>query len=196
MLSITPSLYNAYYWYAIKDHGSKEDFLRVLRKERTEPTVAMQMGIDFENHVRDICEGRAAPSDDNASKLADIVRGGIWQPWLGREYKGLWLYGRADVIKCDTIYDIKVCDSYDDFGKYQYSLQHHIYSYCTEIKKFVYAINERKKTVDYLFFEPYHFDYAAMEDMDIKINDLIGFINNNDEFKKEFESKWRRQESN
>ena len=137
MLSITPSLYSAYYWYAIKDYGTKEDFLRVLRKEPSEPSAAMQAGIEFEDHVRNICEGRVAPTEDNASKLAKIVEGGIWQPWVGREYKGLWLYGRADVIKCDTIYDIKVCEKYD-FGKYQYSLQHHIYSYCTEISTFIY----------------------------------------------------------
>ena len=191
MLSITPSLYNAYYWYAVKDHGTKEDFLRVLRKEPSEPNEAMRAGIAFEDNVRDICEGRGAPTDDNASKLANILEGGIWQPTLGREFKGLWLYGRADVIKCDTIYDIKVCESYD-FGKYRYSLQHHIYSYCTEISKFVYAVSEQKKTVDYLFFEAYHFDTAATEDMEIKINDLIGFINNNDEFRREYEAKWQR----
>lgn len=189
MLTVTPSLYSAYYWYAVKDYGSKEDFLKVLRKEKTEPTESAKAGIEFEDRVLKICEGLITPCDDVASEIADIVRGGIWQPWVGREYKGLWLYGRADVIKCSTIYDIKTCDSYD-FNKYQYSLQHHIYSYCTEISKMVYLVNEKKKTKAELFFEEYNFDNAAMEDMESKINDLLGFINGNTEFKKEYEAKW------
>ena len=189
MLTITPSLYSAYYWYAIKDYGSKEDFLRVLRKEPSEPTPSIQAGIDFEDRVHNICEGLITPCDDVASEIADIVRGGIWQPWVGREYKGLWLYGRADVIKCDTIYDIKVCDKYE-LGKYQYSIQHWIYSYCTEISKVVYLVNEKKKTKEELFFEEYYLDNTAIEDMESKINDFIGFINGNDEFRREYEARW------
>ena len=194
MLSVTPSLYNAYYWYALKDYGDKEDFLKVLRKEKTEPTESAKAGIEFEDRVLKICEGLLAPCGDVASQIAEIVRGGIWQPWLGREYNGLWLYGRADVIKCDTIYDIKLCEKHE-LGKYNYSLQHHIYSYCTEISKVVYLICERKKSgEESLHFEEYNFDKYAMEEMKSKISDLLGFIEGNEEFKREYEERWKAQE--
>ena len=53
---VTPSLFSSYYWYAIKDYGEMEGFLKVLHREKTPPTESQQAGIDFEDKIRAVCE--------------------------------------------------------------------------------------------------------------------------------------------
>jgi len=187
MLSITPSLYSAFYYYAVKDLGkTKEDFLKVLRKEPSEPTESMLAGIQLEDRIKDIADGVTPFSNNIESEVAKIVEGGTWQYKLGKEFNGYYLYGRADVIKGDTIYDIKFCNSYD-LNKYEYSIQHLIYCYAMGINKFRYLIVEKGKN---LYTEDYYFDKYSHAKLLARTQELIGFIDGYQEFKEIFESNW------
>lgn len=187
MLSITPSLYNTYYYYAVKNYKSKEDFLKVLRKEPSEPTEIMIKGIQLEDRIRDISEGKIPFSDDVESEVARIVQGGIWQCNVGKEFDGYYLYGRADVIKGDTVYDIKFCKNDYELNKYEYSIQHLVYCYATGINKFRYLVVEKGKN---LYVEDYYLDNYTLNTLQSRVHSLISFIDFNDEFRKEYRSKW------
>ena len=115
MLLVTPSLLNSFLYYTDYDVGFSEndltdnvrkDFLRTLSRTKSEPTEAMQKGIDFENEVYSICNGNNSDCKP-AIEIANIVKGGLWQQTLKKEFGQYLLYARADVVKADTIYDIK-----------------------------------------------------------------------------------------
>ena len=115
---------------------SKEDFLRVLRREPTPTTEAMQNGIDFEDMVTSIANGADWQTDKEhrwynaAAKVADFVRGGAFQFKARKQIEvagtQILLYGILDVLKAGTIFDIKFSKSYDR-GKYVDSTQHPTY---------------------------------------------------------------------
>lgn len=128
------------------------EFMLTLRREPTPVTPAIQNGIDFENLITDIVNGKdvswfvedkvnpvsgevtgykAYPKwYDAALKAADIIRGSVLQ------YKAqktvtvdgleLVLYGRLDAMKAGHIYDIKFSSGYER-GKYIDSTQHPVY---------------------------------------------------------------------
>lgn len=158
---ITHSLLSSWL-YSLKDNPysdattedtSKEDFLRVLRREPTPTNEAMQNGIDFENLVTSICMfeqpaqtsllGNAPRPEDllpdsirknpwfePAYKVAQIVHGGQFQyvatKRITLEGMDLLLYGRLDVLHAGGIFDIKFSKGYDR-GKYIDSTQHPMY---------------------------------------------------------------------
>lgn len=158
---------NPYDDATVEDH-SQEDFLRTLRREPSETTEAMQNGIDFENLVTAICEGQevrklimSGPCNPNngeamesyeypkwydaAVTVADIVKGGAFQYATSRtiqiEDMEILLYGRLDVLKAGTIFDIKFSKSYDR-GKYFGSTQHPMYfAIVPESEEFTYVIS-------------------------------------------------------
>lgn len=125
------------------------DFMHTLRREHTETTEAQQRGIDFENLVTDICYGRGDRSNkwwDAASHIADIVRGGQFQYRAKKQIevagKSVVLYGRLDVLKAGTIYDIKYAGKYDR-GKFVDSTQHPAYLLLVpEATKFEYLVSD------------------------------------------------------
>ena len=148
-----------------------EDFMKVLRREPRETTEAMQNGIEFENLVTDIVSGKFAPafsSDgsvnqssygdgevmgytkyprwyDAATRIADIVRGGILQYKARKEVSvrgtTVLLYGVLDVLKAGEIYDIKFSKSYSR-GKYFDSTQHPMYfELVPEATEFTYLVS-------------------------------------------------------
>lgn len=150
-----------------QEDTSKEDFLRVLRREPTPTTEAMQNGIDFENLVTDIVNGKfeaeimSVTQEPNSGELiearkypkwfgaavqvADIVRGGQLQ-YVAKETvrvrdTDLLLYGRLDALKAGQIYDIKFSKGYDR-GKYYDSTQHPMYlELIPEAKAFTYLVS-------------------------------------------------------
>ena len=82
------------------------EFMLTLRREPTPTTEAMQNGIDFENLVTDIINGRADPNDPwhaAAEKVARRCAGGVLQYKAKKivEVGGmsLLLYGRLDCLK-------------------------------------------------------------------------------------------------
>lgn len=129
-----------------RDHYA--EFLDVLNRVPTPTTEAMQNGIDFEDTVMSFVNGvpnLGGKWDDAAERIARIVRGGQFQ------YKAkktvtvggirFLLYGRLDVLKAGTIYDIKFSKSYDR-GKYFSSTQHPLYlKLIPEAREFTYLIS-------------------------------------------------------
>lgn len=64
---------------------------------------------------------------------------------IGTAYGDVLLYGYADEIRQDVVYDIKTCKQYQ-FGKYEHHWQRYIYPYClveskemTEVREFEYT---------------------------------------------------------
>lgn len=147
-LLITQSLLSAWqYMYKARDAfpydeekadaaeaKAEEDFLRVLRRERGEPSPAMLAGRDFEALCYDIADGRFRPefrfsgeyeanggevmgvpcfppTYDGALQIARIINGGVWQAKLSKRVRvggtEFLLYGILDALKAGTIYDIK-----------------------------------------------------------------------------------------
>lgn len=124
------------------------EFLRVLRREPTPTTEAMQKGIDFENLVTDIVHNYGNRFDkwfDAASKVAQIIRGGVLQFRAKREIQvdgiPVLLYGRLDCLKAGEIFDIKFSSGYER-GKYCDSTQHPAYlEIVPEAMQFTYLVS-------------------------------------------------------
>ncbi len=193
---ITPSLYNAYTYYAktnFEIYGDKaeeieakalQDWLNTLNKVKTPTNEILQRGIDFENAVRAITEGCPA-EHENATDVAEIVKDGMWQVKLSKKVSNYVLYGIADVIKRDTVYDIKRVTSYD-CPKYEQSIQHLIYLECSGLENFEYLVSDGKN----LYREYYHKDTDNLDRLIGRIDNMVGFIKGNDEFYQAFENNW------
>lgn len=138
------------YRYAAQDSiKAREDFLATLRRERSEPNAAMKDGLAFEELVTAFCEGRGASGhhwERGVAGVGSIVMGGQFQVKVSRaaEIDGipLLLYGRLDVLRAGTIYDIKFSRAYRP-GKYLSSPQHPMYFACEPAaSRFVYVISD------------------------------------------------------
>lgn len=114
---------------------AEESFLRVLNRVPTETTEAMQRGINFENAVYSCCEAPEGEYEPTARKIADTVRGGLWQvkAYKDKNIGGydFLLYARCDVVKAGRIIDIKRVENYE-VGKYLSSPQHPMYFECVD----------------------------------------------------------------
>ena len=193
---ITPGLYNSYIYYVGTDfekYGdkaseieakAKQDFINCLSKIYTSNEI-LERGIAFENSVNDICNGLPVEPMENAKDVADIVGKGIWQQKLCKTVGDYVLYGKADVIRGDTIYDIKRVNSYD-LNKYQNSIQHLLYMECSGIENFKYVVSTGKE----VFIEYYHKDADNLEKLLSRINEMIGFIRQTPKFNAAFEKNW------
>jgi len=197
---ITPTLINSYQYY-INDEfkspaDSRADFLKTLSKEKFEPTKAMQKGIDFENDIKKLCDNILLDKKENidyeviCNDIATIVKDGLWQETCKKELKignqEFLLYGKMDVIKRDTIYDIKYTSNYE-LGKFLGSAQHLIYLYCTGLPKFKYLVSNGKD----FWIEDYFNNVNIENEIKSKINDFLSYLENDSEAKNLFETKWR-----
>lgn len=144
------SLKENLYADATMEDSSKEDFLRVLRREPTPTTEAMQNGIDFENLVTAIVNEDDVepemPWADAASQIAEIIKKGQLQLSASKHVKvhgmEILLYGRLDALKAGQIFDIKFSKSYNR-GKYIDSTQHPMYlELIPEAENFTYLISD------------------------------------------------------
>ena len=119
-----------------------------LRREPTPTNEAMQKGIDFENLVTAITEGRGDSKSkwyEAADEVAGVVKDGILQfrGSKSAEVRGipLLLYGRFDALKAGVIYDIKFSGSYEA-GKYIDGTQHPMYlEIIPEATEFTYLVS-------------------------------------------------------
>ena len=130
---------------------------------------------------------------DNYSKCViacgQIVKDGLWQESVKKELKigntDFLLYGRTDVIKRDTIYDIKFTGNYE-LGKFLDSSQHLIYLYCSGLPNFSYLISDGKDW----WKEDYH-NHAGVEDeIKSKVSEFLDYLENDKEAKEMFLTKW------
>lgn len=140
MYLMTHSLLSAwqYIWKNTKDEADDanpmEDFLRVLNREPTEATEAMQNGIYFENLVTAILNRSGTTENpkwyEAAKKVADVVTGGQLQVVAKKKMRvsgiDILLYGRLDALKAGEVYDIKFSKRYER-GKFIDSTQHPVY---------------------------------------------------------------------
>ena len=199
---ITPSLLNSYQYY-IQDEfkspaDSRADFLKTLSRERFEPNEAMQKGIDFERDVQlatdelneinifhDDYDGR----QEIVNRMARKVKGGLWQQTCKKELKignqEFLLYGRMDVVKRDTIYDIKFTSNYE-LGKFLDSSQHRIYLYCLGLPKFQYLISDGEE----YWTENYRNHEGIEDELKGMISDFMSYLENDKEAKQMFLTKW------
>ena len=198
---ITPTLINSYQYYIDDEFkspaDSRADFLKTLSKEKFEPNQAMQKGIDFENDIKAKCDGyilldgKKNPDYETVcGEITEIVKGGLWQESVKKDLQignqEFLLYGRTDVIKRDTVYDIKYTSNYE-LGKFLNSAQHLIYLYCTGLPKFKYLISNGKD-----FWQEDYFNNVNIEnEIKSKINNFLSYLENDNEAKNLFETKWR-----
>jgi hypothetical protein len=207
---ITPTLINSYQYYIDDEFkspaDSRADFLKTLSKQKFEPTEVMQKGIDFENKIFELDKMLKADWDDIAincifsqeteeykdclKNIATIVKDGLWQQTCKKNLQvgnqEFLLYGKMDVIKRDTIYDIKYTNNYE-LGKFLGSAQHLIYLYCTGLPKFKYLISNGKD----FWIEDYFNNINIENEIKSKINDFLSYLENDSEAKNLFEIKWQ-----
>lgn len=197
MYLITPSLYSAYAYYLLTDFQSPEaeaaarqDFVDTLNKV-SKTSEVLQRGIDFEDSVHAICDGVATEAMENAADVAAVIgQRGFWQEKLCKPLGGKYLmYGRADVVKGDTIYDIKRVNKYE-CPKYSHSIQHLVYMYCSDLPHFKYVVSDGSN----VYVEDYNAEPGLREDLLWKTDDMVSFILGRKEFAEPFEAHWIAKE--
>jgi hypothetical protein len=167
------------------EESGKEEILDALNKTEREESPAMLAGIDFESAVRRVCDGGAS-EDSRVLEAADIVKGGLWQQRISRELDGDLLYGIADVIRRNAIFDIKRVFKYD-LGKYEGSVQHLIYMYAAGIPNFDYVISDGHE----VYIETYHWGAGSLDALRERIAELKDSLLSDDETRLAFLTHWR-----
>lgn len=117
-------------WQYNLSGGPQEEFLSVLRREKTEQTQAMKDGIEFERLVWECACGKEPEEKHKWVKgireIAEIVRGGAYQVALSNEAEiegeKYLLYGIADFVKKGIIFDVKFSKRYENRGNVNYYL--------------------------------------------------------------------------
>ena len=156
---ITQSLLSAWnYMFDCFEGGedeARESFIKALNREKSEPTEAMQNGMDFENEVYAVAHNRPRnehPKWENGiQKVAAIIKYApnqvkVSRPAIIKGYNIL-IYGILDALKAGTIYDVKFSNkslgSFDAAGKYLNSPQHPAYLYAVpEAERFTYLLSD------------------------------------------------------
>lgn len=169
---ITQSLLSSYaYQFDCREEcreDARESFLSSLRREESETTEAMQNGINFENIVYSLANGRPVPMNDDfekwsnvAGQISKIITGAQIQVRLTREIEvdgmTFLLVGVLDALKAGIIYDVKFknksFNSIDVYGDYYDSPQHSAYFYlCPEAYAFKYLVSDGES----LYIETYY----------------------------------------
>ena len=203
MKYITTSLLSSFkYWQ--ESEKPIDEFMNTLNKIKTPTTEAMQRGIDFENDIQQHCiefKNEILNENDKISseyanciyKITNIVKGGLWQCKVQKEIKinnqDFMLFGYADVIKENAIYDIKTTAVYE-LGKYNTSTQHLIYMYCTGIKNFEYLIAQGGETLENFYRESYSMQDDCESKIRQKISEFLSFLDNCEEAKIAYNNNW------
>jgi hypothetical protein len=172
------------------EDAGKEEILDTLNKAEKKESPAMRAGINFENDVRRVCSGGTS-EDFCVLEAADIVKGGMWQRRVSRELDGDLLYGIADVIRRNTIFDIKRVFKYD-IGKYEGSIQHLIYMYAVGIPNFDYVISDGQE----VYVETYHWEARSLETLKERISEMKGSLLSDDEMSLAFQTHWKYRRGN
>lgn len=137
------------------EEDARAEFIRTLKREKTEPTEAMQAGIEFENAVYAAAAGvHRTPHpkwESGIQKVAAIVRGAPVQVRVQREIEvddmTFVAYGILDALMAGTIYDVKFKNrNFKDVelaGAYLESPQHPMYFYIVpEAREFIYLVSD------------------------------------------------------
>jgi hypothetical protein len=181
---ITPTLYSAWKYWKESEGSGKNEILDVLNKAEGEKSPAMRAGIEFENAIRNVCDGGTS-EDFCVLEAADIVKGGMWQQRVSKELDGDLLYGIADVVRRNAIFDIKRAFKYD-LGQYEGSIQPLIYMYATGIPNFDYVISDGQE----VYVETYHWEARSLDLLKERIADMKGSFLSDDEMRLAFQNRW------
>ncbi len=199
---ITPTLLNSFnYFMNSESETALEDFSKVIKKEFT-TNKYVEAGNIWENRV---CHPSFKEDNKLVIEVADKIKYGYFQQplkkWIVVNNIKILLYGKADVVMYDKIFDIKTTSSDYQTNYYYNSLQHKIYMYCTGIKNFEYLITKIKikeqdnKAVDVEPVENFgeFYDWQDKYESDIFncINDFFNFLKSNEELKKSFNELWK-----
>jgi hypothetical protein len=157
------------------------EFLDTLSRLPSEPNEYMQRGIDFEEECY---KGNTV--------VSPIIENGAYQISGKKVLRvsgiNIVLYGRLDVLKGGTIYDIKRVTRYAP-QKYQKSYQHPVYlALFPDAKQFIYLVYD---DTEKLHTETYYRDECV--NIEGVIADFIRWLKENDLFEV-FVSKWKSVE--
>lgn len=197
---ITPTLLNSWLYYLSSgeewEDSAREGFVKTLRKDKIEQTEAMLAGIEFEDAIRGVTEGRKVDATkyseeyiDCVNEIAEKVRGGAWQVKVSKEIEisgdVYLLYGRVDVLKGPTAYDIKWTGKYET-GKYKDSAQHPLYLDCLEtVPRFVYLPSDGKTVYEEAYLR------EDIPPVDSIVHDFVSWIQAAPEYGVIFEEQWK-----
>jgi hypothetical protein len=180
-------LHSAWRRWKDSEGAGKEEIMDALNKVEKEKSPAMRAGIDFENAVRRVCGGGAS-KDACVLEAAEIVGGGIWQERISRDLDGDLVCGIADVIRRDTIFDIKWASQYD-LGKYEWSVQRLIYMYAAGIPNFEYVISDGRE----VYVEAYRWEARSLELLRERIAEMKDSLLADDEMRLAFQTHWKHR---
>jgi hypothetical protein len=128
---ITPTLLNSWQ-YNIKN-GTLEDFIKVLNKEKFEPTESILKGFEYEKYMQENYEE---------------TLNGAYQVKVSKEYGDYLLYGIIDCLKGGIIYDYKYTQNYE-VGKFFNNHQTLMYlEMVPEAKKMIYLITNKFNKIE------------------------------------------------
>lgn len=172
---ITPTLLNNWQYYldykGNQQEKVKQSFVDCLNKVETIISNEMQRGKDYEELIR-LCDEKDLYSykDSTINEITDYIKGGLWQELVSKvievDNKQILLFGYADVIKQNKIYDIKRVNQYK-LGKFYKSSQHKIYMLCTGILNFDYLVSDGRE----VFVESY--SIASIQELENEIKNMI-----------------------
>ena len=129
---ITPTLLNSWQ-YNIKN-GTLEDFIKVLNKEKFQPSESILKGFEYEKYMQENFEE---------------TLNGAYQVKVSKEYGDYLLYGIIDCLKGGIIYDYKYTKNYEE-GKFFNNHQTLMYlEMVPEAKKMVYLITSKFNKTEY-----------------------------------------------
>lgn len=208
---ITPSLYNSWLFYAKpqfdrdeeQEKQARDEFLSVLRKEHKPDTEVQARGHNFENAIEYFATGKCSSpkgfaftsnftehvnSEETCARMiATMCRDGVFQEKDGRELpSGHYVYGVADCILWNTIFDFKRVSNYE-MGKYQKFIQHLAYMYIWNTKRFDYLVCDGSSVP---FDEPYIWDDNSLALLESRIAEMIFSIEADEELRVEFVKYW------
>lgn len=179
MYRITHSLLSSWIYYL--EHGNKDEFISVLKREVIPDNEHFQRGRKFE---QDCVDGKV-------KGISEIIEGGCYQVRATKKINingyDLLLVGVLDVLKAGIIYDIKSTMKYDA-GKFYESTQHPMYfELVPEAEEFVYLIESNGN----IFYEAYNRDETR--DIKIDIKCFLDYLGNNPELLDIYLEKWEEE---
>ena len=213
---VTPSLYSAWLFFAKpqfdrteeQELAARAEFIRILRKEPAAPSDAMRRGTLFEDLIMqnirggqiiipEDCdeEGKPLLTDGDricANQIAMMCREGIFQVKDGRELpSGNYIYGVADCLMLNGIFDFKRTESYE-MGKYIKSIQHWAYMYIWDMQQFNYLVGDGSPEP---FIEPYNWNDKSLALLEGRICEMIYWINCDEELRNIFAEGWKYEKA-
>jgi len=134
---------------------AKIDFFGKIRREKVTYPDWVNMGMDFENVVYEVCRENRSLDDateagsEEFKQVIREVHGGLFQNKLKKTIKvgshDAFLFGFSDVEKPNLTIDIKTCKEWKGPQKYLDKAQHEMYLLMNGKDNFKYVVAEWKR---------------------------------------------------